>query len=87
MKAHSTGRTQEPRSRFLMGIAPDHCLSHGEDPEFVLTSDEIRVIDNSVLRRLAAECDHPEIKGRGVPDMALREYFRGQTTFTDFTQE
>ena len=86
MKAQSTEPTPEPTSRFLMGIAPDHCLSHGEDAEFVLTSDEIRAIDNSVLRRLAAECDHPEIKGRGVPDMALREYFRGQTTFSDFTE-
>jgi len=54
LKRKST-QTEEPSSKFLMGLAPDHCLSHGEDAEFVLTSDEIRAIDNSVLRRLAAE--------------------------------
>jgi len=67
-----------------MGIAPDHCIASNQPDRFVLTTVEAANIENKVLRRLAAEVDHPEIKGKGVPDLALREFFKGQTVIDDF---
>jgi len=81
---HKSTETNEPSSKFLMGLAPDHVIASKQPKEFILTTKEARNIDNAVLRRLAAECPHPDIKGKGVPDMVLREFFKGQTVLGDF---
>jgi len=69
LKRKST-QTEEPSSKFLMGLAPDHCLSHGEDAEFVLTSDEIRAI--------AAEIESDEINGQSDREQ-METYLKGHT--------
>ena len=70
-----------------MGLVPENAVSYGEDEQFILTTEEARRIDNSVLRKLAAECDNPSIKGKGFSTYELREYVMGQTVLGDFEKE
>jgi len=84
---HKSTETNEPSSKFLMGLAPDHCNAFGEPEELCLTTEEVSTIDNAVLRRYAAESDHPDIKGKGTADLVLREYFKAQTVIDDFAEE
>ena len=78
--------TKEPKSKFLMGLAPTNAVSYGEDKRFIFTTEEIKRMDNAVLRRLASECDNPQIKGKGCNHYELTEYFLGQTCLPDFKE-
>jgi len=78
--------TEEPNSKFLMGLTPENCVSYGEPKEYILTTEEVKRLDNSVLRKLAAECENPDIKGKGFSTYELREYMVGQTVLTDFEE-
>jgi len=79
--------TKAPKSDFLMGLAPDHCIAYGEDKSLWLTTEEVQTLDTDVLRRYASKAEHPEIKGRGCPASMLKEYFCAQTVLTDFPKD